>query len=415
MDSKNFPVDFYVKALVRYFDAIQYHDDNFSHAERVTNLRYVYAETAKYFAQPTQQAAIKAKPARLNAVMRTSAQVVVYCWTKVSLDVMVAVSVYFVHIVLLDDTTNNPAPEMETFCNDLVHGKKQKHPFWMLMNAFLPKFLSHYGGYCGLSIMRSTFDYFQGCWVEQHDFHGYAGSEYFPLYLRRLNGLGAICGGSLFPSEDFDEEALFPQISTAIAEIEPPVAFVNDLMSFYKEYSNPRDQVNLVTNCCAVEGISVQESFDRLTEDTIRSSLRVIEVLDDKDPKVAETIRAFVQGYVTWHFCDERFRMREVYERCDDSSDGLKFRHYYEKAMAVGTIDFEEWAVWPPVDGSPSGELNGSGGLNGLDNPLAGVNGSSKLTGLEANGCASALVGDMNGFVSSLAEDTGVITPPASI
>lgn len=389
MDSTDFPIGFYVKALVRYLDAIQYDDDNYGHAERVKNLGHVYAETAKYFAQPTQQAAIKAKPARLDAVMRSSTRIVVYCWTMVSLDVMVAISIYVVHIVLLDDTTNNPAREMETFCGDLIQGKQQKHPFWRLMNAHLTKLLSHYGGYCALSITRSTLDYFQGCWVEQHDFLGYPGSESFPLHLRRLNGLGGICGGSLFPRSDFDEEALFPQIATVIAEIEPPVAFVNDLMSFYKEYSNPRDQVNLVTSYCRVEGISQQQSFDRVVADTIRSSQRMIEVLDGKDPKIAETIRAFTHGYVTWHFCDERYRMREVYERCDDSPDGLKFRQYYDKAMEVGSIDFREWAVWPPVDGEELGDA------------LADGNGRAKFVGGEVDRVSP--LGE-NGFVSSLAE-----------
>lgn len=347
MDSNDFPLDVYINSLVRYLDAIEYNDVNYSHAQRVETLRYVYAETASYFAQPEQQEIMRAKPAKLSVAMRTSTQVVVYCWTKVSLEVMVAISIYFVHIVLLDDTTDNPATGMTTFSEDLIYGNKQKHPFWTLMNAHLTKFVRYYGGYCALSIMRSTLDYFQGCWVEQHFFNGYPGSQYFPLYLRRLNGLGGICGGSLFPSADFDEEALFPQISTFVAEIEPPVAFVNDLMSFYKEFDNPRDQVNLVMNYCRVEGISVQQSFDRLTEDTIQSSQRILELLVDKDSRISETIRAFVHGYVTWHLCDERFRMQEVYERCDHSADGVKFRKYYERAMEVGTIEFQEWAMWP--------------------------------------------------------------------
>ncbi|KAL2672951.1 hypothetical protein Neosp_013669 [[Neocosmospora] mangrovei] len=369
MDNSTFLV--FISALNRYFDTIQYNDDIYDHETRVATLRHVYAETAKYFDQPEQKAAIEAQPARFKSIMRTSSQVVVYCWPKCSLDVMVAVSVYFVHIVLLDDSTNNPSPLMLTFGNDLIKGEPQKHPFWSLMNAHLSKFLSYYGGFCSLAILRSTFDYFQGCWVEQHNFHGYPGSEYFPGFLRRLNGLGGICGGSLFPRDDFDEDALFPQIATAIAELEIPVAFINDLMSFYKEYGNPRDEVNLVSNWCTTEGLSISESFERLTNETCRGSKRVMDVLDglnDKDPKISETIHAFIHGYVTWHFCDERFRFKEAYERCGDSPEELKFRQYYEKAMAIGTIDFKEWAVWPPANETENmGEMNGTtdGVING--------------------------------------------------
>jgi len=358
MDDSTFHV--FISALNRYLDTIQYDDTIYDHETRVAYLRHVYAETAKYFDQPEQKAAIGAQPARFKAIMRTSAQVVVYCWSKCSLDVMVAVSVYFVHIVLLDDSTSNPSPLMSTFGNDLIKGEKQKHPFWSLMNVHLSEFLSHYGGFCSLAILRSTLDYFQGCWVEQHGFHGYPGSEYFPGFLRRLNGLGGICGGSLFPRADFDEDALFPQIATAIAEIEIPVAFINDLMSFYKEYGNPRDEVNLVSNWCVTDGLTMPESFDRLLEETCRGSKRVLDILngkDGRDPKVSETILAFIHGYVTWHFCDERFRFKEAYERCGNSPEELRFRKYYEKAIAVGTIDFKEWAVWPPVD--PAKEMSG--------------------------------------------------------
>lgn len=356
MNGKDFPMDVYVETLVKFLDTIQYDDNNYEDVERLAHLRYVYAETAQHFDQPLQRASITIKPAHLQAAMRTAVLLVVYCWTEVSLEVKAAISIYFVHIVILDDSTINPRTGMATFCNDLIEGKRQKHPFWVLMNAHLVKFLTHYEGFCALAIMRSTFDYFQGCWLEQHDFQGYPGSDYFPLFLRRLVGLGGICGGSLFPREDFDEESHIPQIATVIAEIEPPVAFINDLISFYKEYGNPKDQVNLVTSVCITEGVTMAEAFDRLIDLTIGCSKRIMGVLnDDRNPRVAAAIRGFMHGYVTWHLCDARYQMDEVYGRCGDSLEGRKFRRYYEKATAVGQVDLREWAMWTsPVVGFDS-------------------------------------------------------------
>lgn len=56
-------------------------------------------------------------------------------------------------------------------------------------------------------------------------------------------------------------------------------------------------------------------------------------------------MHAFIQGYVTWHFCDARSRMCEVYERVGDSPHELKFRHYYEAAMKAGSIDIQDWTA----------------------------------------------------------------------
>lgn len=350
MDSPAFPLDHFVGSLVRFLDGINYHDDSFEHNNRLKCLQHVYAETARHFEQPLQQELLRVNSKILGPAMRTSVQVVVYCWTKVSPQVMVAISIYFVYIVLLDDSNLDPRLDMASFSDDLLHGREQKHVFWRLMNGYLSNFLCHYGSFCGFTIMRSTFDYFQGCWIEAHGFKGVPGSHYFPLFLRRLNGLGGICGGSMFPAEDFDEEVSFNEITTVIAQAEPVVAFVNDLISFYKEYDGDREEPGLVSNCCHVEGISLNQAFDRLTSDTINSCERLLTVCDNQNaPKVAETVRAFVYGYVTWHFCDERFRMREVYERSGDGLDGEKFRQYYDAAMKVGSVDKEEWAIPPMV------------------------------------------------------------------
>lgn len=130
-----------------------------------------------------------------------------------------------------------------------------------------------------------------------------------------------------------------------IAQMGNWMVFVNDLMSFYKEYDDPRDQTSLVNNCCRVKGIGLNQALERLTRDTIHCNDRMLAVFEGKDPKVVATLDAFVQGYVTWHLCDNRYRLSEIYERSGDSPTEVKFRQYYEEARKVGYIDKEEWAV----------------------------------------------------------------------
>ena len=193
-------------------------------------------------------------------------------------------------------------------------------------------------------LISNTTD-FEGCWIEQSNFHGFPGSHHFPLFLRRLNSLGHCVGAQLFPQEHFDEQALFTEISSSIAQIEPVAMFINDVMSFYKEFDDLQDQTSLVVNYSQVESISLEQALDRVTQDTIQGCEQLAAVFKGRDPNVAATLEAWVQGYFTWHFCDPRYRMKEVYERSGDSLAGAKFRHYYEEAMRVGGIDLSEWAV----------------------------------------------------------------------
>lgn len=195
------------------------------------------------------------------------------------------------------------------------------------------------------------FTVFQGNWVEQYNFQGYPGSGDFPPFLRRLNGLGQAVGAILFPVEQFDEQAVFADITTAIAQVEHLNLYVNDLISFYKEFDDLRDQTSLVNNYCRVEGISLDQALDKLTCDVVRCCEQLA-VFEGRDANVKAAVDAFVHGYVTFHFCDPRYRMKEFYERCGDGPVALKFRHYYEEARRVGYIDPGEWAI-PPVAVTP--------------------------------------------------------------
>lgn len=158
MSDQAFPIDYYLETLVRLLDTIEYRDNNYDRSERVKNLQYAYSETAKHFAQPLQQETLKVSPERLQAALSTIVAMVVYCWTKVSREVMAALSIHYTYTLLLDDSSDDPHPQMASFFEDLVHGRQQKHPWWRLVNGHLPEVLKHYGSFCAFNIIRSTFD-----------------------------------------------------------------------------------------------------------------------------------------------------------------------------------------------------------------------------------------------------------------
>ena len=185
---------------------------------------------------------------------------------------------------------------------------------------------------------------FQGCWIEQYNFFGYPGSYDYPKFLRRLNGLGQCVGASMFPSADFDEKELFTEITSVIAQIENWMIFVNDLMSFYKEFDEPRDQTSLVNNYARCDGTTLDEALNKLSRDCIVDSEQIVAVFKDKDPKLANTIFSFCQGYVTWHLSDPRYRLKELCDGAGNSPAGLAFRHYQHAAAETGAVEPKQWA-----------------------------------------------------------------------
>lgn len=117
------------------------------------------------------------------------------------------------------------------------------------------------------------------------------------------------------------------------------MVWTNDLFSFYKEYFTERDQTSLVNNYVECDGITMEQALDKLCNDAIRSSEEIIQVFHDKDPKMYEILTRFFQGYITWHLCDDRYRLVEVYESVGDDSIAQRFKKYVESARRVGLID----------------------------------------------------------------------------
>jgi trichodiene synthase len=111
-----------------------------------------------------------------------------------------------------------------------------------------------------------------------------------------MNGLGHCVGASIFPKEQFDEKKQFAEITSAIAQMENWMVFVNDLLSFFKEWDEPRDQASLVNNYAKCDRSSLNEALEKLTRDCIRDSEQIVEVFADKDESIKESLTLFCQG-----------------------------------------------------------------------------------------------------------------------
>ncbi|KAL2277520.1 hypothetical protein FJTKL_15436 [Diaporthe vaccinii] len=236
---------------------------------------------------------------------------------------------------------------MAALWTDLLAGRPPSHPFWKLMQVHLPGLLAHFGSFCAFNIMRSTIYYFEGCWIEQHSFQGWRAADCYPMFVRRLTTVGGGVAGGLLPSSGgFDDQALFKETSIVMAHINGIVALPNDLFSFSKEFD--QDEPNLVSNLCSVEGMTREQALERVTDQAIHACVRTLELLEDEDAAVRQTIRGFIHGYVTWHFCELRYRMGEVYHAAAAPELGVagkKLREYQDRAFSVGWVPLEEWSL----------------------------------------------------------------------
>lgn len=350
MVSSEFPTEQYCSSIVRFLKAVDYNDTNLTSAERIDALHFVYVKTVEWFNQPLQVQTLKTVDRRrIEQVARTIPPLVVYCWSRVSKEVQADISIFLAIMNVLDDheishVSNDSRSHLASFWTDLLQGKDQKHPLWLLTNTHAPQLLAHYGPFCSWNIMRATFDFFEGCWIEQHNFQGYKGADCFPTFMRRMNGLGGAVAGTLFPAENFDEQRQFKDLSCVMAHMDGPVTLINDLFSYYKEFD--QDEANLVSNWCTTDGIDKMQALERLTEATEHACQRILDIFADKDPQILDTIRCFIHGYITFHICSKRYRLSELHKTAA-GPHAEEFRIYYEKSLAMGMVDQDAWAYVP--------------------------------------------------------------------
>ncbi|KAH0275254.1 terpenoid synthase, partial [Aureobasidium melanogenum] len=338
---------FYVDCVVQILAKIDYGSDHLPCKARRFSLADIYIRTSAHFTQRLHMLDVNVN--RLQALIQTMVRVVFYGYPSHSLEVASDLCIYLTYSGILNDCKDKPEETMKHFINDLINGIGQRHTWWQAMNKHLVGFLKHYGPLCSLGIFRSTLDFFQGCWIEQHDFQGFPGSQNYPDFLRRLNGLGHCVAATLFPAEHFDEAENLTAIASIIAEIEQWELDVNDLLSFYKEYfgTDKQEQANLVANYAHYTGTSLEESLARILDRATTSNDALGKILSNVDTRIRDVVKDFMFGYVTWHLTDRRYRMNAFIEQAENLGlEGAReLRRFWEIARGCSDESTTRWAL----------------------------------------------------------------------
>ncbi|GAU70666.1 phytoene synthase [Streptomyces sp. NBRC 110611] len=342
------PAERYLDMVVEFLEEIEYGEPEGSVDERAETLRFIFHGTIQYFSQSHMQG-ISLDHQQLMSIVRTITRMTVFGWGNLPRNVMLLLNIYYSHAIMEDDPEGDPFLKdsnlMDPFVCDLVCGNELMHPRYRAIFRFLPDLLRHYGKFSQLTMLKSTLEYIQGSWIESHQFQGFAGASEYSMFLRRLNGLGDFSGAALFPIGQLDEDEHFGDIVTVVAHVDPVIALVNDVFSFYKEENGLAGDICLVNTLCVTEGIDVEQALRRIIDGAVRA-VRQLRCLFERrqSASVLKVVNGFVRGYVRWHLCDERYRMKDLVAECGSGGRNVvKFQRYREIACRAGCVDLVDF------------------------------------------------------------------------
>ena len=159
MEGDAFPIDVYVESLVLLLRSVKYEDNNYQRSERLGSLQHTYGEAAQHFLQQIKQGYLDVNLRYFEPMLASIVAFAVYSYPHIPADVKTDVAIHFTYMAVIDDdTSGKPQPSMETFFEDLIQGKEQRHPWWRLVNKQLLNVVKHYGSFCAFNVVRAAFD-----------------------------------------------------------------------------------------------------------------------------------------------------------------------------------------------------------------------------------------------------------------
>lgn len=130
-------------------------------------------------------------------------------------------------------------------------------------------------------------------------------------FVRDKTGAGEVFAHFIFPADLVDENVHLPTIVPFIAFILDVVDDVNDVLSFFKESvvgteTNTNIMNRARTSCC-----SPHDVLEQMCRETVESISAVSDGLGEKGI-IGKLWKDFVNGYIMWHICQDRYRLKEI-------------------------------------------------------------------------------------------------------
>lgn len=172
-----------------------------------------------------------------------------------------------------------------------------------------------YGSYSTGVITKGLVDFMLGNTVESTFAAGLKLPAKFgqraSKFVRDKTGAGEVYAHFIFPEHLAAENEHLPNYAPFIACMLDIIDNVNDILSFFKESVVGTEINTNIMNRARTSSCSPQDVLERVCEETVETIYAVSDGVGGKDV-VAKLWKDFINGYITWHICENRYRLKEI-------------------------------------------------------------------------------------------------------
>ncbi|KAL3480914.1 isoprenoid synthase domain-containing protein [Aspergillus californicus] len=172
-----------------------------------------------------------------------------------------------------------------------------------------------YGPYSTGVITKGLVDFMLGNTVESNVAAGLKLPAKFgqraSKFIRDKTGAGEVYAHFVFPEHLAEENGYLPTYVPFIACMLDIINGVNDILSFFKETVVGTEMNTNIMNRARISCCSPHDVLKEICRETAETMYVVSNVFEEKCV-VGKLWKDFMNGYIMWHICEDRYRLNEI-------------------------------------------------------------------------------------------------------
>ncbi|KAL1849307.1 hypothetical protein Plec18170_007599 [Paecilomyces lecythidis] len=250
--------------------------------------------------------------AKVRPIIRWSAAYAVATYPFVNRQTQETIGIYTSYAIIIDDFPNDYRQDLKLFNSRVLRGAMQSNKVLQCFVEFLVNASPSFGQFGGDMIIKSSLEFVSACYFEVEEgqrLHFTSNAPAFPRYVRLKTGVSETYSFFAFPEYMLPEDLYLKHYLPAIPDLTDFFDYVNDIFSFYKEFTTIGDDRNFVLNSAQTHSMDIFQVLQNLCSEAREIIHRLCVV---SNVQVQSNMKQLVHGYIMYHLSQSRYRLAEL-------------------------------------------------------------------------------------------------------
>ncbi|KAJ5731815.1 Trichodiene synthase [Penicillium malachiteum] len=237
-------------------------------------------------------------------------------WTGLKQDAKAIVAKQMLYMFLIDDFAEDFMDDLMRFGQRFIVHASHNSSILQAFDDHLRSLGTWYGPYSVTAIVKNSLEYAAGRVVEHQmlasQFHFSPAMKLVPVFLRPKVGGSEILAHMVYDHSRFPEDEYLLQYLPAIPAMMQFVDYINDILSYYKEFVLADEKFNFVDNFAESHGLSHIQILCGLADHAAEVHASGRQVLSH-DPKLLEVYDQWIVGFIQLFTAHRRYHLVELF------------------------------------------------------------------------------------------------------